>query len=106
MTNRPAQSHVHSVPIAHIWWNLSQPPQSNARNRCPNRASVTAHGPPAGADECYLYPGDGVRQSRTAAGQPPIYRLAVVIADTRARAAARRQLEDPTRRRALFQTGM
>ena len=58
------------------------------------------------ADERYLHPGDGVRQSRTAAGQPPIYRLAIVTTDTRARAAAQRQLENPARRRALFQTGM
>src|SRR6516164_3429347 len=61
---------------------------------------------PEAADERHLYPGDGVRQSGAAAGQPGISRLAIVIADTRARAAARRQLEDPARRRAVFQAGV
>ena len=54
---------------------------------------------PAGGDERHLYPGDGVRQP---AGQPAISRLAIVIADTRARAATRRQLEDPARTAGLY----
>src|SRR6516164_1443353 len=64
---------------------------------------VAAGRRPAAADERHLHPGDGLRQSGTAAGQPGISRLAVVLADTRARAAARWQLEDPARRWAEFQ---
>ena len=56
------------------------------------------------ADERHPHLGDGFRQSSTAAGQPGIPRLAIVIADPRARAAARRRLEDPASRRAVFQT--
>ena len=49
---------------------------------------------------------EGVRQPHSAAGQPGIFHLAAVATAARARAAAGRQLEDPTGSRALFQAGV
>src|ERR1700746_3559027 len=60
----------------------------------------------AATDQRHLHPGDGVRQPRSVASQPGISRMAAVVTDTRARAAAGWQLEDQTCRRAVFQTGM